>query len=50
MQELAYLMRKGREFLIPDANSCIDCEPHNFLKDVQDLQWMPLFILHTHFI
>ena len=28
MQELASLMRKGRTFLIPDANSCIDCEPH----------------------
>ena len=22
------LMRKGRKFLIPDDNSCIDCEPH----------------------
>ena len=21
-------MRKGRKFLIPDANSCIDCQPH----------------------
>ena len=28
MQDLASLMRKGRTFLIPDANSCIDCEPH----------------------
>ena len=28
MQELASLMRKGRKFLIPDANSCIDWEPH----------------------
>ena len=28
MQELASLMRKGRNVLIPDANSCIDCEPH----------------------
>ena len=29
MQELASLMRKGRTFLIPDDNSCIDCgEPH----------------------
>ena len=28
MQELASLMRKGIKFLIPDANSCIDCEPH----------------------
>ena len=26
MQDLASLMRKGRTFLIPDANSCIDCE------------------------
>ena len=48
MQQLASLMRRGRKFLIPDANSCIDCEPHTFLKDVQDLQWMPQFILHTH--
>ena len=28
MQELASLMKEGRTFLIPDANSCIDCEPH----------------------
>ena len=28
MQDLASLMRKGRTFLIPDDNSCIDCEPH----------------------
>ena len=28
MQDLASLMRKGRTFLIPDANFCIDCEPH----------------------
>ena len=28
LQELASLMMKGRTFLIPDANSCIDCEPH----------------------
>ena len=28
MQDLASLMRKGRTFLIPDANSCIDREPH----------------------
>ena len=28
LQDLASLMRKGRTFLIPGANSCIDCEPH----------------------
>ena len=28
MQELASLRRKGRTFLIPDANPCIDWEPH----------------------
>ena len=28
MQELASLMRTGRTFLIPDANSCIDCKPN----------------------
>ena len=28
MHDLAFLMRKGRTFLIPGANSCIDCEPH----------------------
>ena len=28
MLDLASLMRKGRTLLIPDANSCIDCEPH----------------------
>ena len=27
MHDLASLMRKGRTFLIPGANSCIDCEP-----------------------
>ena len=27
---------KGRTFLIPDANSCIDCELH--IKDDPDLQ------------
>ena len=42
----ASLMRKGRTFLIPDAKSCIDCE--HPIKDDPDLQWMPLFISHTH--
>ena len=28
IQDLASIMRKGRTFLIPHANSCIDCEPH----------------------
>ena len=46
IQDLASLMRKGRTFIIPDTNSCIDCEPH--IKDDPDLQWMPLFISHTH--
>ena len=28
MLDSASVMRKGRTFLIPDANSCIDYEPH----------------------
>ena len=35
MQDLASLMRKGRTFLIPGANSCIDCEPHKGCPDLQ---------------
>ena len=46
MQDLASLMRKGRTFLIPDANSCIDYV--SSIKDDPDLQWMPLFISHTN--
>ena len=38
MQELASLMRKGRKFLIPNANSCIDWEPH---------KWCPRFAMNA---
>ena len=38
-------MRKDRTFLIPGAHSWIDCQP---IKDDPDLQWMGLFIVHTH--
>ena len=39
---------EGRTFLIPDANSCIDYEPH--IKDDPDLQWIWFFfsLLMSH--
>ena len=45
MLDLASVMRKGRTFLIPDANSWLTVSP---IKDDSDLPWMPIFISHTH--
>ena len=39
-------MRTCLPFLIRDANSCIDCQPH---KGCPRVEIMPLFILHTQF-
>ena len=46
MQELASRMRNVLPFLIRDAKSCIDCESHKGC--CKDLQWMYVFISHTH--
>ena len=46
LQDLASLMRKGRTFLTPGANSCTDCEPHKMMTQICN-EWV-LFIAHTH--